>query len=445
MRNLLLIAYEFPPSAGGGVQRLTKFARYLPESGWLPTVLCAEPAWGRPTDPSLLSQVEGIDVVRLPARNVSANIARVLAPIKRIRRGGSSTGAAPQVASAALVNADATASRRAPLSTRLMRRYWIDPAEPWSRAVPAAAARLHAEHHFEAVLASGPPPSALMAAARCAEELGIPLLADFRDAWADNPNFRRPERPALDRRLLAGEREVLRVASAAIAVSQPIAEEVVEYGAREVLVVPNGFDSSELPRHAPTDGPLKIAFMGRFYGTTDPTAFLDGLALAVKEGPECVDVRVDVVGPPSSAVEHAVADRGLQSHVAFHGFRPHAEALAMVASADVGLVVLAEDEASAAIYTGKLFEYLGVGIPVLLVGPSEGVAARLIDESHGGRVVGSDPAAIAGALAELAARKVAGQPLARVDEAVLTRFERRSQAAEVARVLDRISDGDAGV
>ena len=41
-RRLLVIAHEFPPSGGGGVQRIAKFCRYLPASGWAPEVITTE-------------------------------------------------------------------------------------------------------------------------------------------------------------------------------------------------------------------------------------------------------------------------------------------------------------------------------------------------------------------------------------------------------------------
>jgi hypothetical protein len=41
MKNVLFIAYLFPPRGGGGVQRTVKFVKYLPQFGWQPSVLTA--------------------------------------------------------------------------------------------------------------------------------------------------------------------------------------------------------------------------------------------------------------------------------------------------------------------------------------------------------------------------------------------------------------------
>src|SRR6266566_1682731 len=64
MKRVLFVAYLFPPVGGAGVQRTTKFVKYLPEHGWLPSVLTVSnpsvPAW----DQSLLREVPESVTVR---------------------------------------------------------------------------------------------------------------------------------------------------------------------------------------------------------------------------------------------------------------------------------------------------------------------------------------------------------------------------------------------
>jgi len=442
MRRLLIIAHDFPPSAGGGVQRIAKISQYLPDHGWEPTVLCAGPISGRPTDTTLLEDVAHVDVVRLPARDISTTVASIYRPLKGLRsrissKGGSGTGSG----SAAPV-AEAEGSRSAmamPMSTRIVRRWFLDSAALWGRQVAAEALRLHRANPFDAILASGPPPSALIAGARAAELCGVPLIADFRDSWLSNADLRWPENPEKDAASIEAERRVIQRADLAIAVSQPIADEICEFGMERVMVIPNGFDPSDLPRHAPTPGPLRVGFMGRFYGAMDPTPFFDGVALAVRDQPECRDMTVDIIGPPSPAVVEMVAQRGLQDVVTFRGFLPHAEALAAIARCDAGLVSIADLPGAEANYTGKLFEYLGVGIPVLLVGPPSGVAAALIRDANAGRVAAyGDPEAVARVLGEFAAAKRAGIDAASPIASAIAPFDRREQVAALAAAIDEL-------
>lgn len=440
MRRLLIIAHDFPPSAGGGVQRIAKISQYLPDHGWQPTVLCAGPVSGRPTDATLLDDVSHVDVVRLPARDISTAVASVYRPLKSLRSRMSGKRGGERAA-----DAGAAASRGAmgmPMSTRIVRRWFLDSAALWGRQVASEAHRLHRAAPFDAVLASGPPPSALIAGVHAAELCGVPLIADFRDSWMSNPDLRWPENPRRDAASLEAEHSVVRRAELAIAVSDPIADEIRGLGMDHVMVVPNGFDPADLPLHAPSPGPLRVGFMGRFYGAMDPTPFFDGVMRAVRDWPECREMTVDIVGPPSQAVVDMVGSRGLQDVVTFRGFLAHSEALAVMAGCDVGLVSIADLPGAEANYTGKLFEYLGVGLPVLLVGPADGVAASLIRDARAGRVAPyGDSEAVASALAEFAAAKRSGiTPSAPIDS-VIAPFDRREQVASLAAAFDALLSG----
>lgn len=415
-----------------------KLARYLPDSGWQPYVLTGTPAWGRPIDDALLDQVAGIPVKRLRSRNVSSTVARLLGPLKSRSAGGPATAATVRPGPA-LEGPSSGVRARQPFSTRVVRRLMFDSASLWAAGVPAAAARLHRDIGFDAVLASGPPHSALVAGARTARRLGLPFLADVRDPWAGSPAYRWPESVRKDARSLRLQAEVMGAADQVITVSDPIASESREAGAVSVSTIANGFDPADLPLWEPQAGPLRIAFMGRFYDTTDPTPFLDGVAEAVSRGGIAADLHIDIIGPPSALAQQAIAARGLESHVTDHGFRAHADALSIVATADLGLVVLTDRPGAEAIYTGKLFEYLGIGLPIVLVGPVHGVAAELLRESGAGVALPAhDAGAIADVLERFAQDKRVGTLGLSPDPAVVSRFDRRTQAAQVARLLDGI-------
>ncbi|HRK73277.1 MAG TPA: group 1 glycosyl transferase, partial [Rhodothermales bacterium] len=52
--RVLVIAYYFPPMGGSGVQRITKFVKYLTQFGWEPEVLTVEPQGYYAYDESLM-------------------------------------------------------------------------------------------------------------------------------------------------------------------------------------------------------------------------------------------------------------------------------------------------------------------------------------------------------------------------------------------------------
>ena len=435
-RRLLFIAHEFPPSAGGGVQRLSKYARYLGDLGWDVQVLSADPIPGRPRDTTLLDQVAGISVARRPARHISAVIAGLLRPLKRFK--GVMPGA---VAAGASSGVPGGSEGQRPLSGRIAR--WLavpDDAVLWARGLPRLIARMHRETPFSAILASGPPYSALIAAVRAGSHLGIPVVADMRDPWSGNLHARWPT-AWHQRRFHALEREVMSRVAAVTAVSRVIADEALEYGAVRATVIPNGFDAGDMPAWTPDQAaPLRVAFLGQFSPkVADPAGFFAGVAAAREIEPLLEGMRIDVIGASAPWTVAAVHDTGLDDVVVFHGFRPYQEALKMVSAADAGLIVLADVPGARGVYSGKLFDYLGIGIPVLLYGPPEGAAADLLEAAGCGVVVPyGDPSAVTETLVRMARAKSSGEPLCHPVDAVRATYDRREQVGVLSRILEDV-------
>jgi glycosyltransferase involved in cell wall biosynthesis len=449
MRNVLVIAYEFPPTGGGGVQRVAKFCRYLPQAGWQPTVIAAEPVHGRAVDESLAEEVAHVRVVRTPARHVAsaisraARIAGAARPATRQRVGTDTEAAAGGTDSTAPGLKVPAASSGGGGSRASKVTGWVavpDFAAYWVGPAVEAGTRVGSEVGAKAVVASGPPFSALVAGARIAKRLGVPFVADFRDAWRDNPAASHPTSWHRERSLTL-ERAVLVAAAAVTCVSPPIRDEVQELGGREVTVLPNGFDAADLVPWSPDPAAQpRIAFMGWLYPAhSDPAPLLEAMAVAADRSEAARDLVFDVIGPKPAFAAEAAEKLGVADRVVFHGYRPHAEALELLSHADVGVVLVRDVPQSKGSYTGKIFEYLGMGIPILLAGPLDGVAADLVREARAGWAVAhGDVDGLADVLVRLAEDKRSGVRPAPPEASVVARFDRRSQAATLGAVLDRV-------
>lgn len=414
--------------------RVAAWTRMLADEGWDVRVLTAEPVPGRPLDPSLEADVASIEVVRLPARNVTARIAALIRPVKRMR------GALKRTGAGAGTGGDGRSA--SPASSRIAR--WLavpDDAVFWARRVPAMAARMLSQRPCDAIVASGPPYSALVAAVRVSERHGVPVLCDLRDPWRGNINLRWPT-AFHARRSEALERFVMERASAVTAVSSVIAEEARALGAPLVEVVPNGFDPARVKPAAASPGPLRLAFLGRFSPAVFDPAHLFGAVRSAADTCGGDALTLDVYGPDADWIGDAVRASGADGLVTRHGFKPYAEAVAAVAGADVGVIVIADRPGSAGIYSGKLFDYLGIGVPVLLYGPPGGVAADVVREAGGVVVPYGDRDALAAALVSLAVRKAERGTLEMpTSPAVRARYDRRAQ---VARVSELVADAIGG-
>ena len=121
--------------------------------------------------------------------------------------------------------------------------------------------------------------------------------------------------------------------------------------------------------------------------------------------------------------------------VTFDGLLPHREALARAARAAVLLGITTRAEAGGVGFTSKLFEYLGLQRPVLMLAPA-GPARDLVHRSGGGLVADpGDVSSIACAMKQLF-DEWASSTERKSDQTVLAGLTRRATAEAVAGALD---------
>jgi hypothetical protein len=264
----------------------------------------------------------------------------------------------------------------------------------------------------DAILVSYPPAEALEIGLMLSRRHGIPLVADFRDGLLFDPvEEDRLRHRATAARYAALEASVASMAKLLVTVSEPLSEHLRrQYAATNVLTLHNGFDPDDQPEGSVDFAPdtFNIVHTGRLgmsrAGTSGAGRGIDALVHAIEpllgEVPEVRRrMRWHFVGALTQA-EVRTLRRLVEAGVAtLWGHMPRERALAFQRHADVLLLVTAPDQASVA--TGKLFEYLRAGRPILAL--TRGTEAERIIRSTGtGRIVSpDDPGTIRRAIADL--------------------------------------------
>ena len=250
----------------------------------------------------------------------------------------------------------------------------------------------------DVVVVSGPPFSTYLVARRLSRQWKVPWVADYRDLWTNSSYYLcGPIRRRLDRVV---ERWILRTVALTVTVSEPLAEDLRrEFGVR-CEVVMNGYEAGEFEIETEPRRDRGASVEGRVHrrglsGKGDPVAFLEALA------------RLGV-GPETMRVEFRGITVGPLAVWPGHGGRVTSSASARRSScrlapcngvADVQLLLLWNDRGEVGTYSGKLFEYLGSGRPILMMGYPDGVAAQLIRDRNAGDVANT-PDEVASALAD---------------------------------------------
>lgn len=358
----LLVAYHYLPENNGGVQRAVAMKRYLPEHGVPVTLL-----------------THGVALAQDPAERADA----VVRAFDVTRHG------VPFVAFAAF---------------RLLQRAstWLGGTglrySLWKRNAMREVEGLIAGWRPDVLIATFPPVEALDLALAVARRHRIPLIADFRDGLTFEP-LEPLERhsPRLVGYLKQIEQQVVDEAAAIVTVSEPMSAYFRRRGARRVETIANGFDRCDFGVEPFSDDPaaqldpdrVNIVYTGRLQRSRAGTR-IDGLLDAIEatlSAGEGKRLLFHFFGQYTGAELNAFDRFVKRGVVRVGGLLPRAQALALQRRADVLLLVTAPGQSSIA--TGKLFEYLGAGRPILAL--TEGTAAEsIVRETQSGWIISPD-------------------------------------------------------
>ncbi|MCX8084448.1 MAG: hypothetical protein N3C60_05950 [Calditerrivibrio sp.] len=208
-------------------------------------------------------------------------------------------------------------------------------------------------------------------------------VADMRDQMSSNIFF--PER--YRQKIKPYEAEILQNADIVSAVSWPIIDELRQRypdSISEFIEIRNGYDFDiKLPVKTENDV-WTVTYTGTFYGKRNPENFLKAIKEMVLDG-LIDDIRINFVG----VTKPLTVDKVLSGKVNFYEKVPGDQALAFMMKSDALLLIHPTTELKG-IYTGKLFEYIGMLKPIIALVDPDDVAAKLIKEGNFGFVVDND-------------------------------------------------------
>jgi glycosyltransferase involved in cell wall biosynthesis len=405
-RRVLMLAYFFPPLGGGGVQRTLKHVKYLPEHGFEPVVLTTRFIWSPIRDSTLTAEVPpGTTVIRAPE-----------VPLHVARWGLQG------------------ALRRARLSTEPASYLgWPDEAAGWVPGATWQALRAVRRARPHVLYSTSSPVSAHLVALIVSRLTGVPWVADFRDAWTRNPQGEAPGGPF--GRLSAWlERKVVERARALVVVDDSVELLGVEPDDPRRIVIRNGVDAEDVPAadRPPRNARFRLSYVGALYGERDAAPVFAALhALIDRRALDPAKLEVRLVG-------HQALDPSLDLEkipIARVGYVDHAAAIGEMTSADALLFYAPASNRGS---SGKIFEYLAAGRPILCVAGADNFALQLVDELDAGPCAQpSDQAGIEVAIEGLYRRWERGElgVSGEVRAEVLRRFSRPALAQQLAAVL----------
>jgi glycosyltransferase involved in cell wall biosynthesis len=447
-RRVLVVSYFFPPVGGAGVQRATKFVKYLPENGWLPSVLTVSNPSVPVFDESLLSDVPQGTIIRR---------ARTLEPSYAIKSKVSAGDQAAAAKGAKLLRSMLTGLARGMVNAVLQ----PDPQILWMPAAVREGMKLLEEIPHDAILVTGPPFSAFLVGAALSRKSGLPLVLDYRDEWdISNKYWENKRHGAMSLRVQQHmQRSVVRAASALIATTRHSADalrEIAKRSQRQPVVksIYNGFDpddfetSSHVNGHhnGATDGPFRIAYVGTLWNLTSVEPLVEAVRKLAATNATLASRLELVFAGRRTAGQQQFLDRlradGPPCRLVEHPYLDHDAALKLVQDADALCVLMSDLPSAERVMPAKVFEYMAARKPVLAIAPRGEVwdvlkdyPARLLLEP---RDVDGIARQLAGWIEHRPNPESTCDAFAKWDASP---FDRRSQTAALAELLEQVKGG----
>ncbi len=411
MNRVLIIAFHFPPVAGSsGVLRALKLCRYLPENGWQPTMLTANPRAYERTDPSQLAEIPSdVRVLRTFALDTQRHLS---------------------------------------VKGRYFR--WMALPDRWASwiasAVPAGLRAIRRER-IDAIYSTFPIPSAVMIGHILHRLTGKPWILDLRDSMTEDdyppdPKVRQALR-RLEARAVRDSSRILFTAASTIAMYR---KRYPSLSADKCVLVPNGYDEDDfqnLPASAPVAAgagrALRLLHLGLLYPSErDPRPFFRAVARLKSEGAiSAATLRIDLRASGNEDLyTKMLGDFGVADIVHLLPPLPYRDALRDAAQADALLIFQAANCDHQ--IPAKAFEYLRLRRPILALTSSTGDTAALLNSTGGATIldIASEESIYQGLPGFLDAIAHGRHPLA--DDVSVQKFSRRSQARTVAQCLSQV-------
>lgn len=374
MKNILLLAYHFPPAPTIGAQRPSKLAKYLPQFGWKPIILTVGLAGERPAGTRVI-ETEFRDVLG-PARSVAAWF------------DGRHGTPEPQPAAA---EPQKTAERGR--AARLLRDLiaFPDDFRGWYKYALQAGEKLLRSEKVDALVSTSYPVTSHLIARRLKQEFSLPWIADLRDLWTQNHYLRKSRLVRFCEQKL--ELRTFADADLLVTVSEPWAEALRGlHRSTPVVSITNGFDDDDFSGVPAGRTPeFTITHTGILYcGRRDPSLLFEVVAGLIQEGKlDRTRTRIRFIGSDEAWLGQMAGRYKLEDVVTICSTVPRPEALRLQRESQLLFLLRWDHPSEAGMHTAKIFEYLGSRRPIIAVGGPGGVVKELLETTGSGRFAGS--------------------------------------------------------
>ena len=380
MKKVLIVTYYWPPAGGPGVQRVLKFAKYLPQFGWQPIILTVKNGEYPAIDESLVKEVP---------QNLSIFKSKSLEPNNIYKK---ITGIRNNQNIPVAILAGKNLNWKKKISKWIRLNLFIPDAKiGWKPFAVNKGKQIIGELKPDLIFSSSPPPTVHLIAKSLKQYSNIKWVADLRDPWTDiyyYHNLKKSKFAAqLDRYF---ELSVLKNADQLCTVSKDLLNIFKNKKPDiDINIITNGYDPEDIPNITGSEkyGKFTIAYTGKLNNQQNPINLWRTLQRLVKENRSFAqNFQMVFMGNFSDEIYRSIENHELTSYLTDLGYVKHGIALKNLQKSHLKLLLIPNTGNNKGIITGKLFEYLATDGFVLGLGSKVGDAAKILNETKAGQV-----------------------------------------------------------
>lgn len=354
MKNILYISTYFPPAGGVGVQRISKFCKYLSRRAYKAFVLTPA-AWSlkRDRDESMLADLPEqlelinpgfIDIRRL----IPGEIAKHLKAWER-------------------------------------QYLFPDNLIQWVRKVQTTLPQLLVDKQIDLVYITVPHFSLLNLVPVIKANSKVRVITDLRDPFSFNFYTRQVSDPAYQKRVTELEKMAFASSDLILTVTQQInAEYQQRYPQWEsrFCYIPNGYDDDDFPLAIPdinslANKHLTLCYTGSYSSMASIMPYRDAISEIFHE--QGIRIILKLLAPNKvKRIKRDFKELIKLKLLDFHGFAPHKEAISQLLSSHVLLYPVP------GFFSGKIYEYIRAERPILCAVQDERDSHQVIRDAGTG-------------------------------------------------------------
>lgn len=376
MKKVLFITYYWPPSGGIAVHRNLKFVKYLREFGYEPIVHTAEGAEYPVLDETNFKDVpENLEVIKTKIWE-PFNLFKFVTGKKKEER----------IHNVFLEEEKQTLAHKFGIWIRGnifipdARKFWIRPSVNHLK-------KYLLENKVDLLFTNGPPQTNHMIAYKLKRKFYIPWHADFQDPWTQVDYF--PQlmlNPVSLKIHQMMEQRIFKFADKVTICSDTWKKDLESIGAKDVGVIVWGYDEDDFQNvNVPLSNKFKLSHYGSLGPDRNAKTLWKALSILKKENLSFAnDLEIELAGFIGHAILDEFKSLGLLENLKLHQHISRKETIEKMFSSQVLLLILNDMPNVNGRLPGKLFEYLATRRPILVIGPKESDASRIVHDVNAG-------------------------------------------------------------